>query len=479
MAKESAKKADGAGTSGPKSEGPWRLRTRGGPALCFLAGVALVADHLLTGVLAMPFFGGHAFVWGNVLGAFVLALALGIGGGAPLGWLAGGPPRGSWRLVSLAGAAIVASTWAFPRVARHILDGSPDSLFAPGATFALVLSLPGACLAAAITSAIRADSGAGLSADAAVKGALRKLAFAMLGGVVGLALASIGLRHSDQAPIWARLAGLGGALGLIGGLGLGTPGRVVMGVLGAGLVSLIVVRPSEVQGPEYRAALMDVFEPYSPGRYYALTAPPHVLTGTELERRLAAARHRLQGNDKKIAILVVIETLKALGPLNISGVGLKGLFDIYLPESSKRLVLPFIDQIAGVTSDGRRLKIRILRSPDDGYAHFKIPGENDAQQEFEIRDDFELAITSSGDRDSVTKLEIGPQLIEKAGTFGINDTVRSPIVCKNVALWIDACLLAVTVENRADLVSVRASAQASIGKLQSQVLQTIDKASVK
>src|SRR5438552_9774094 len=90
-------------------------RVRGVPVLCFVAGLALVADHLLTGVLAIPFFGAHAFVWGNVLGAFVLSLALGIGGGGVLGWLAAGPPRSPWRLASLSGVLIAAATWGLPR----------------------------------------------------------------------------------------------------------------------------------------------------------------------------------------------------------------------------------------------------------------------------------------------------------------------------------------------------------------------------
>jgi hypothetical protein len=301
----------------------------------------------------------------------------------------------------------------------------------------------------------------------------------MLGGVVGLGVASIGLRHAEETLIWQRLCGLGAALGLLGALGLGTPGRVATGLAGAGLAALLFLRPSEIQGAEFRAALRDAFDQYSAGRYYALTAPPHALSGTELERRLSEARRRLQGADGQIAILVVVETLKTLGPVNVSGQGLHGLLDLYLPSSSKRLVLPFIDQIAGVTSDGRRLRFRIVRSPEDGYAHFKIPGKEGEEQEFEVRGDFDLAITTSGARDEVTRLEVGPQTLEKAGAFEVNDTLRSPVVCKNVSLWIDACLLSVTVENEPDRVLVKAAAQASIGKVQTKLLQTIDKASIR
>ena len=96
-------------------------------------------------------------------------------------------------------------------------------------------------------------------------------------------------------------------------------------------------------------------------------------------------------------------------------------------------------------------------------------------QEFEILDDFDLDITSEGAHEEITKFTIGPQRVE-VGI--INDTIKSPLVCKNVALWIDASLLSLEIENQPQYVFMRAQAQASIGAPQKQLLQQIDKAKV-
>jgi hypothetical protein len=446
-------------------------RLRGARVLCVAAGIALVAHHLLVGVLATPFFGGEAFVWGNVLGAFVLSLGVGMGAGDLLGRLAGGTPRGPWRLTALAGALVVLAAWVFPRIARAVLDGGPDSPFAPAAAFAVVLALPGIVLASIIPSVVAA--GATDAAPAALaRSTLRRFSLSMLGGVAGLAIASFAMRHADSAHVWLQVYALGGALLLLGFLGLGKVGKAVAAAVALGLAALVSQAPSEIQDHDFESALTEAFVLRGVGRYYASTAPEHVLDGTEIERRLAAARRRLEPRDQKIAVLLVAETLRSLGPLNISGSGLRGLFEIHLPEQSKPLILPFVDKITSVRSDGKKLHFMILRSTTDGYAHFEIPGPDGAWQQFTITSDFDVTV-STPDADT-TKLEIGPQTVE-TGIF--NDTIKTPFVCKNVALWIDACLLSLAIENKPDRVILRAAAQASVGKIQTKTLQTIDKLS--
>jgi hypothetical protein len=295
----------------------------------------------------------------------------------------------------------------------------------------------------------------------------------MLGGTGGVALCSFALRHADEAKVWAQLYGLGGALLVLGLVGLSGKGRAVGITAIAALCGLVFGAKSEIQKPEYETALSEAFVLRGAGRYYAETAPEHVLSGTDLERHLAQARKRLKGDDKKIAVLLVVETLKTLGPLNLSGSGLRGLLDIYLPPESKPLILPFVEQIAQVQSDGKKLHMKIARSNEDGHAHFKIPGK-EGDQEFEILDDFDLTVLTPNDW--TTRLEIGPQVTEKAGLFEFNDTVRTPFRCKHVALWVDASLLSLTVENNTDRVILSASAQASVGKVQQRVLQTVEKA---
>jgi hypothetical protein len=445
-----------------------------------VAGAALVSQHLLTGVLLAPFLGGEAFVWGNVLGSLIVSLGLGMLGGELVSSLFGGAPRSGYRIVAVAGVLVALATWASPRVARAVLDRDPDSPWAPAIVLGALTVLPGVLLASVVPGMIEAalsrETG---SPRALARTAVRRFALAMAGGVLGLAVSSPSIRHADEALVWAQLYGLGGLLVALALVGLGAPGRILALTAATAAAGLVLGSPSEVQKPEFQAALSEAFVLRGAGRYYAETCPDHVLSGTELERRLDAAKKRLQGNDKKIAVLLVVETLKTLGPLNLSGTGLKGLLDIYLPQESKPLILPLVERIASVqsTGDGRKIHIKITRSNEDGHAHFTIPGQDQKVQEFEILDDFDLSIVTPDER--TTKLEIGPQLVDKAGVFEFNDTIRTPFKCKNVALWVDASLLALTVENGEDRVTLAASAQASVGKVQSRVLQTIDKSLVK
>ena len=66
-------------------------------------------------------------------------------------------------------------------------------------------------------------------------------------------------------------------------------------------------------------------------------------------------------------------------------------------------------------------------------------------------------------------------MVDKAGLFEFNDTIRTPFKCKNVFAWVDASLLSLTVENGQQQVVVSARAQASISDVKTRVLQVIDK----
>lgn len=451
----------------------------GARVLALAAGCALAAQHVLTGLLATPFFGSEAFFWANVLGAFLLSAALGFALGDKASTLVGGAPRGPWRLLGLGSALVTLATWALPVVARAMLDRDPDSPLAPAATLLPVLVLPGFFLAAVVPASIPgvgAPIEPGKNPIAVAHLALRRFSLALLGGVLGLALVSYGLLHAEKAKVWAQLMGLGAGFVALAAFGLGRVGRVLAAVTLAVTAGLVFGRPSEIQSPEFEAALSDEAVLHGAGRYYARTADEHVLTGTELERKLGIAERRLQGADKKIAVLLVVETVKTMGPLNISGKGLKNLLDIYLPRESKPLILPFVDKIKAVHSDGHLFRFKIERE-QDGRAHFKVPGASEGElQEFAINDDFDLEVTSEGPNDRVTKLTIGPQKVEPGL---IHDTITTPLVCKNVALWIDASLLSITIDNQPQEVLLKASAQASVGAVQTKLLQSIDKAKVR
>ncbi len=451
---------------------------RGARVLCLCAGGALVLQHLLMGVVLSPFLGGDAFVWGNVLGSLVVSLGLGMFAGEVLGRLFGGNPRAGYRILALAGVLVALGAWATPLVARFVLDLDPDSPWAPAMALGALTVLPGVLLAAVlpgmVVASVRDETG---SAQKLARSAMKRFSLAMLGGMVGLAIASWSLRHGDDAKVWAQLYGLGGLLVLLSLVGLGGPGRALSITVGVLFTTLVSMSPSEIQYPRFQTALTEAFETRGAGRYYAETCPDHVLTGTELERRLKAASTRLDQRDRKIAVLLVVETLKTLGPLNLSGSGLKNLLDIYLPQESKPLILPFVDKIAAVQSDGKKIHMRIIPSSQDGYAHFSIPGKDGEWQEFEIQKDFDLTITCPDER--TTKLEIGPQEIHPAGFFEWNDTITTPFKCKNVSFFVDACLLALSVENGADQVVLSAVGQAKIGKIRTKPLQVIDKKLVK
>ncbi len=447
---------------------------RGARVLCFAAGAALVAHHLLTGVILAPFLGGEAWVWGNVLGSLIVALGAGMLGGDALGRLFGGAARSGYRLLAVAAVLIVAGSWASPRVARAVLDRDPDAPWAPAVVLAALTVIPGTLLAAIIPAMIEASAAAEAGSPQTVsRRAIRRFALAMFGGTAGLGASSFAMRHADEAAVWAQLYVLGGALLVLSLFGLGGTGRALALTLAAAVAGVVLGSKSEIQDPRFQAALSEAFVLRGAGRYYAETCDEKVLSGTQLERHLDKARKRLQGGDKEIAVLLVCETLKTLGPLNLSGSGLRGLLDIYLPPESKPLILPFIEKIASVQSDGKRLHIKIARSNEDGRAHFTIPGANGESQEFEIVDDFDLTVLTPNE--STTKLEIGPQATEKAGLFEFNDTIKTPFKCKHVFAWVDASLLSLTVENGPQQVVVSARAQASISDVKTRVLQVIDK----
>ncbi|MBI3724047.1 hypothetical protein HY251_08870 [bacterium] len=453
---------------------------RGARLLCLVAGVALVVQHALTGLLSAPFFGGDAFVWGNVLGAFVVSLGVGTGFGDRLGALAGKASHRPWRLLALGGGLVYLATWALPLVARGVLDRDPDSPLAAAMTFAVILALPGSVLASIVPCVIGelGQDGPGDRLRIA-RIALRRFALAMLGGLGGLALASFVLRNAADLRVHLWLYGLGASLVAFALVGLGLYGRAAGCAALLLLGSLSFFEPSEIQTSEFRAALTDVLALRGPGIYYANRAEPHVISGTELERKLDIAKAKLKGNDKKIAVLLVVETLKTMGPLNLSGQGLKSLLDIYLPQQSKPLILPFVDRIESVQSDGRRMRFRIVRGLDH-CAHFKMPKGPAAPgefHEFTITDDFELNVVVEGKEENITRLDIGPRHVEPGI---VNDTIKTPFICNNVALgFVDACLLSLVVENGQDQVILRVQAQASVGKIQTQVLQVIEKGAVR
>jgi hypothetical protein len=102
-----------------------------------------------------------------------------------------------------------------------------------------------------------------------------------------------------------------------------------------------------------------------------------------------------------------------------------------------------------------------------------MANEKGEPQRILFRKDFEIDMHEGGTpTEKLDTLTILPQTTHPGI---VNDTTETFVVCENVALFLDAWLHAIEVENRTDRVIVRARAQAKIGGVQTQTLQTIDK----
>ena len=73
--------------------------------------------------------------------------------------------------------------------------------------------------------------------------------------------------------------------------------------------------------------------------------------------------------------------------------------------------------------------------------------------------------------------ERDPLTTVKAGIFDLHDTYRTPLRVLKVALWIDASLLGIVLEDYPDQVVVKALAQGEIGAVQTVDVQAIPKTS--
>ncbi|MCB9831541.1 MAG: fused MFS/spermidine synthase [Planctomycetes bacterium] len=96
----------------------------------FLAGAGTMLFELIAPRMLQPFFGASAFVWTNVIGVILLALALGYEFGGRLAARAGGPGRIA-RTLALAAAIAFALVFILPTFATWLLPG-PEALAALG-----------------------------------------------------------------------------------------------------------------------------------------------------------------------------------------------------------------------------------------------------------------------------------------------------------------------------------------------------------
>jgi hypothetical protein len=427
--------------------------------LCFAGGAALSAYFLLLGLLLTPFFGAGAFLWACVLAAYLLCIAAGYGVGDVLARFVGAKnlEQAAPRLGAAGGVLAVLSTYLAPEVCRAILDQNPGWNLAPIASLLACSFLPGTLIAASVPSEVRARLEKSES-KASNQSALRLTGLVALGGVVGVVISARALLALDEVDVWIRAYLVGGLFALLSTFFLGKIGRVFVPLLLIGCGVLIGLKPSEIQSQQFAVALEDTWRQQQGGSaYYRRTADTDRLSEEELAKRAREAAER-----EKSGVIMTCEMLEALGAVSVTGDGLCRSLDLLLSPESKPFLMPLFEQLESVRSDGKGLfHCTIKRRRGVEGAPFKLPGEKPGETvDFWFRDDFTIRMIQEG---NVRKMEFGPVTTVRAGVFEINDTRQTPLRVQNVALWVDASLLGIVIEDHADQVVIKVVAQGEIG----------------
>jgi hypothetical protein len=426
--------------------------------LCFVGGAALSAFYVLLALLAGPFFGSGAFLWANTFACFLLALALGHGLGDVFVSLAGD------RLNRVAPALAVAggitawlAAYLLPVACRWVLSSDPQWTFAPAVSMAIISLIPGSLLAGILPCELRARLVDVEEPRVGARLALRLMGLMTLGGVFGLILTAKAVLRADEVQVWLHAYAVGGAIALVGMAFLPNALRVGTGVLLVGMAALSAAAPSEAQSHSYGVALQTAWrEDSGAGLYYRWTSGASKLSEEDL-RELA------QPGANKPGIILTLELLERIGQTEIQGDGLRRTVDLLLSPGARPDILPFFEQFKTVRSDGRgMLYFEIKEQPGQEGATFEIPGaEAGDTVEFWFKHDITIKLIHN--RPNTWKLEFGPRVREEAGFLEFNDTVITPVRVLNVALWVDASVLAIEVEDRPEQVVVRAIGQGDIG----------------
>ncbi|MHC4392258.1 MAG: hypothetical protein ACYS22_13225 [Planctomycetota bacterium] len=438
--------------------------------LVLAIGAAATGVHAITALMLTPFFGATPWFWSLVLASLPVSIALGVTLGGYLVRRRRSGPSGE-RIAALSGLVVLCIPQAIGPVARALLDRNPDAALAPVLAVLLLITAPATGICAAIPGAMRPQQRK--KKDAFSRGGLLLLA---LGGALGPVLTAPSLLRLIEVPLWTVLWGLGGML-LVASALIMRRLRPPFLAAGLALAGCLVSFPTEVRTYEYRRALERSWS-LPVGRYYLDTARQVVLKETDVLRQYEALRSRLRdAPDRKVAAVIVFETLERMGAVQITGEGLRRLLELHLPEEAKPRVLPFFERVESVRSDGRgRIQFSLRWFDDDDDAiRVSVPTVDKETLVFRFRRDFELQIRAERDPD-VTRsvMEIGPREVERAGFLEQHDTVKTPVEIEDVALMFDAYLIGLSVTTRGDRVVVRVRAQGAIGGVEEKVIQVID-----
>lgn len=446
--------------------------------LLFLAGLAIAGAHILVGLLLAPFFGGGPFLWAQVLMGFIASLAFGafIGNSKRLRGRFDSDSTTNWRapndaanfLIGFGGLWIAATPLMLTRVARLVLDADPDNLFAASIITFILLVIPGAALAAAPFAAMRKLTHPSLDKPK------RCIAAFALGALAGPFAVSPALLDSE-IPTHLNLAVLGWLPAVVVALQTFSWRGLAGVAVATALPAIALVEPGELGSLEYQTALRRFFK-IPMGRYYLATAGRRVLRDTEIQKHYEDIVKQLQGQEDPTAagIIVLVETLKEMGPVETTGEGLLQTLRKLLSQDARRYVIPLLEPFAKVSSDGKG-RINFVLKPEfrKQVNRFPLsPGPGEEVFKLLLKEDFTLVLTQ---RERSTLIRIEPQKVEKASFFEINETYTTPLQIKDVKLFIDAHLLAVIIENNPDRIIVKVRAQGEIGPVVTEVIEVIEK----
>lgn len=441
-----------------------------------MAGAALSAFYLHLGLLATPFFGSGTFLWASAFASFLTAVALGLGLGDVIASLAGRreAARAAPRLALVGGLLAWVAVYLLPVVCRAVLDHDPEWTLAPAVAFLLLSLLPGSLLAGVGPSVLRSRMEAEDDPHRAMRDALRLHGLMALGGIAGVVACSKALLHANEVVAWLQAYLAGGLLALLSLTYMGVRERVAGGVAIVALGGLCALLPSELQTERFKVALELAWRRgQGASVYYQATAVAGADLSAEELREVAASVERVHGS-RQAGVIVACELLQRLGAVTVSGEGLTRSLELLLPPEARPYVIPIFSAFETIRSDGAgTLTVSIKRQPGQDGARCQIPGAEPGQVvEFLFKGDFTLKIRNEN---NVWTLEIGPQLVTKAGLFDVYDRHRTPVMLPNVVLWVDACLLGLTLEDYPEQVVIKATAQGGIGAVQTVEVKALPK----
>ncbi len=440
------------------------------------AGAAIACLHAVGGLMLTPFFGASPFFWSNVLASYPVSLSVGIVLGSPL--RRGRSQKSTPRLAVLAGLLLLCVPGALAPLARGVLDHDPDALLAPAVTVFCLITLPSAVAAALLPLRARGGrTGKRTLIERLVFSEGAPLFLFAVGSAVGMLVTAPFLLEAGERPVWPSLWLFGVVLCVFGAVGFGRLGRLCTLGAGSALVAAFLTVPAagEVRSFAYRKALRSAWD-LRVGRYYLDTAGRRVLEQTEALARYDELREKITyASDKTVVAVLIVETLKSMGRVELTGEGLQAGLDLHLPEKAKVWAMPLVEQIGLVRSDGHgRIAFSLRQRLEQEPIRVELPTST-GMLTFLFTGDFYLQIrVADGERESRTFVDIGPVSVEKAGFLETNDSYETPVLLEDVSFFFDAHLLGLTIVTRPDTVTLLARGQGAIGGVKESVIQVVD-----